>query len=191
MSPSRPHSREAGFSVIEILIYLALLPILAIATLSMTSVGRDAHVVGTTHINIDSAVRATLRHIHDDLLVSGKAGEDTNGNNQLDQGEDGNGNGRLDGDWSLTPTSITFNRRLRDGTWSLPVSYTLVDGTIERAVMTDATGKITRAVIVRGVSEFSVKEKDGEIFIALALERKGRKGRVFKKFESFSILMRN
>ncbi|MFQ5505304.1 MAG: type II secretion system protein J [Planctomycetota bacterium] len=181
---------QAGFSLMELLLYVAMFPVLAIAAISVVDVGGSARSVGSTKIQLDRSVRVCLRRLHDEILAGSKVAEDANGNKLLDSGEDLNNNGRLDADWAVGPSSITFNRRLRNSTFSLPITYRLLNGELERSVMLNPGGTTIRTVIAKNVNQFTLTESTGEVVVNLALQ-KTSKGRTLSESGSVRILIRN
>jgi hypothetical protein len=180
----------AGFTFIEMMIYVVLLPVLVLAILSVVGVVRDVPPSESRKIQLQRSVRSTLRRLHDELVSASKVGEDTNKNSQIDAGEDLNGNTRLEADWSISEESLTFNRRLRTGFWSLPITYKLENGELIRSELLD-TGKKLSAVLVRGVSTFTVSENQNEVTIVLGIQRKQRNGKFAVERETARVVMRN
>ena len=105
------------------------------------------------HKEGDSRDRAALEH----LASCADAGEDTNGN------------GRLDADWNLTATSVTFNRRRPDLSYSLPITFRLTDDKIEHVVQTDPGGASITTAIARRVTEFDISEGTSMVTITLGI----------------------
>jgi len=183
----RHHS--AGFTLTELLLYIGLVPILALAGFSLVETGTDARAVGSARMKLGSTTRICLRRIHDELLSASKTAEDKNGNKILDAGEDTNGNGRLDSDWA-TGTTLTFNRRTINSTWSPPVSYRLIDGSLMRSE-TNLDGKTLTAAIARGVTAFNVAESGGELTVSITVRTTARRGRSLTRSASIRVRLRN
>lgn len=179
-----------GFTLVEMMIYIVLLPVLVFAILSVVGVIRNVPPAESRKIQLQRSVRSTLRRLHDELVSASKTGEDTNHNGQIDAGEDLNGNTRLEADWNIGSSSFTFNRRLRSGNWSLPITYKLEDEQLIRSELLD-TGKTLSAVLVRGVSTFIVSENQNEVTIVLGIQRKQRDGKFAVESETARVVMRN
>ena len=160
---------QRGWSMIELLIAMSIM--LAVLTLVGTALltGRKASRSTSIAIKMDEDLRTILGRISEELRVASRVGEDTNGNDILDAGEDTNGNGRLDADWNLTPTSVTFNRRLPDLSYSLPITFRLTDDKIEHVVQTDPGGASITTAIARRVTEFDISEGTSMVTITLGI----------------------
>jgi hypothetical protein len=171
------------------LLYVGLVPILAMAGFSLVESGTDARAVGSARMKLGSTTRTCLRRIHDELLSASKTAEDKNGNKVLDTGEDTNGNGRLDSDWAIG-SSLKFNRRTVNSTWSPPVSYVLLDGNLIRSE-TKLDGKTIKASIASGVTGFSVTENDGELTVSISVRTSARRGRSLTRSGTIKVRLRN
>ncbi len=171
MNPSKAqaHRSQAGFSLLEVMIGAVLMPIIfmgvAAAVHSSEGVRED---IRDASFGVHK-LRTCLRRIADELRVSSVLGEDTNDNGILDADEDWNGNGRLESDWSATGDSITFNRLQFDGTYSLPITYRLVDDEmlVRDQLMPDLTTE--SAILARGVSSFSAIATGTKLVVSMSV----------------------
>ena len=178
MSPSNAQARrsQAGFSLLEVMIGAVLMPIvfMGVAAAVDSSEGVRSEIREAS-FGIHK-LRTCLRRISDELRVSSVAAEDTNDNGILDGDEDWNGNGRLESDWSVAGNSITFNRLQFDGTYSLPITYRLVDDDmlVRDQMMPDGTTE--SAILARGVASFSAIAMGTKIVVSMSVthEEKSR-----------------
>ena len=182
---------EAGFTLVEMAIVAAIVPVVlgAVFMIARNFSGIQGEAIDA--ITTTEKLRSSLRRISDELRTSSKNGEDVNGNAALDPGEDLNGNGRLEADWALTPTSVTFNRMLPDGTYSLPITYRVMNGNLERRWMRTATGPTQTTVIARSVASFSVTEAAPQLTIAMVVNTTKPGGRVETESSSITVVQRN
>jgi len=180
-----------GISLVEVMIYAALVPIILVAAFSLVDSGSKLQSTASANMDLAMVVRKCLRRMQDDIISAGKWGEDLSRNGVLDPGEDLNDNLRLDADWLVDASSIRFNRFRGDGTWSLPIRYFLEEDKLKRSVMLDASGNTVTSVIAGGVASFAVTEKNGEVEIELALGKFDRKGRLVTRTGLVRVLIRN
>ncbi len=183
--------RQSGFTLVEMLIVTAVVPILFAAIyMTMSNVSNLQESAGGA-ITVTEKMRNALRRIADELRTSSESGEDSNGNGVLDSGEDLNSNGRLDADWKISGTSVTFNRMQPDGTFTLPITYQLNNGQLERVLTTNTSGKTQTAILCRAVQSFSILSASNKITVSLALtyDKRGNKQETLSS--SVTILQRN
>jgi prepilin-type N-terminal cleavage/methylation domain-containing protein len=171
-----------GFTLVEMVIVAAIVPIVLGAVFMIARNFSDIRSEAAEAVIVTEKLRTSLRKISDELRTSSKTAEAE---------EDLNGNGRLDADWALTPTSITFNRMLPDGTYSLPITYRLVNGNLERRWMSTATGPTHTTVIARSVASFSVTEASPQLTIAMVVSVTKPGGKVETESSSITVVQRN
>ena len=156
--PARSGSPTGGFTVLEVMIVAALLPLAVLGSLSLVNSGQRAHETARNQSVTVHKLQVTLARIADELRTGGRLGEDRNDNGRLDVGEDRNGNGRFDTDWRLTSSSVRFNRVLANGTYSLPISYSLEGDQLVRTELVDASaGTVVRAAVASKVTPWPTK----------------------------------
>ncbi len=182
---------EAGVTLVEVSIYAVLISILLVAAMGIVFVSHESRDQASRIMDADVAVRAVLRRMHDELIGAGKNGEDVNGNGLLDSGEDVNGNGKLEADWAVSASKITFNRILPDGTWSGPITYEFVNGSLIRTARDALTGTESKVNLAHGVTEFTVSESQGEVLVTLGIEKWDSPGRTFSETRTMRVIMRN
>ncbi|HEX6811394.1 MAG TPA: hypothetical protein VF384_07215 [Planctomycetota bacterium] len=154
--------------MLELLFAVVIVPlVLGIGTMTLHSSCKLATDVMESSSSVDK-LREMLRRIGEDLTCSSQTGEDVNANGILDEGEDLNGNGRLEKDWAVTPTSVRFNRVLRDGTFSLPITYSLQGGRLMRSKMV-AGGATETASVAGRVLAFSVLASGTQMTVSMSV----------------------
>jgi hypothetical protein len=140
--------------------------------------------------DVDEKLVRFQRQIVEELKDASVAGEDINGNRQLDAGEDKNGNGRLDSDWRVTAASITFNRVLADGQVTLPITYRQSGTGIERIVMNNTAGSRSRALVAHGVVAFAVAQNGSSVALSALFEATTRGGKTIQRQKIFEVRTR-
>jgi prepilin-type N-terminal cleavage/methylation domain-containing protein len=187
---SQKASRCSGFTLIELAISLAITGVMAYVVNTTILTMYRASGTTTREIDLTESLRVTMRPVSDELRSASRTGEDGNGNKTLEADEDRNGNGRLDADWNLTATSLRFNRYVGDGKYSLPITYRLNNGRIERVQMMDVTGRSITTSIARGVTSFKITDASPRVTIELEVDR-SKSGSTMRQAVSLSILPRN
>ena len=188
--PAHRHPRTAGFTLIEAAIAVVLAVILLLAVGMTLNVGRNASVRTLTAFDLDQDLRQALDRISHDIRSASRLAEDTNANKVLDAGEDTNGNGQLDSDWNLTGTSLTFNRLLPDGTYSLPITYRLSGDRLERVAVRDLAGTQTTTILADNVTTLLITENALSVQVTLGLTTTTTRG-VLQSTQSITIQPRN
>ncbi|MFQ5504283.1 MAG: type II secretion system protein J [Planctomycetota bacterium] len=185
-------SRCSGFSLVELTIGMALLSTILYLVNSTLVGGQSAAKTTEVEMSLTDTMRITLRRISEELRSSAEHGEDIDGDHVLDPGEDTNGNGNLEDDWQITASSITFNRRLPDGTIALPVTYRLQGNTLERLTVIDITEGPQITPIATGVADFRVQRVGNRIDVTLDLARSvGQSGPSMTRSLTASTTLRN
>ena len=183
--------RQSGFTLIEMLIASAVVPImLAAIYMTLTRISTLQDSAGGA-ITVTEKMRNSLRRIADELRTSSTAGEDANDNGVLDVGEDLNNNGRLESDWTTSSSSVTFNRMQPDGTFTLPITYRLRNGQLERVLTVTANGETRTAILCRSVDSFTVLSIAGKVTVSLSLSCTGRGGVSKTLSSSITVVQRN
>lgn len=183
--------RESGFTLVEMLIATAVIPIIFAAIyMTMTKVSSLQESAGGA-ITVTEKMRNALRRIADELRTSSSEGEDSNDNDVLDAGEDLNSNGRLESDWNISASSLTFNRMQPDGTYTLPITYQVKDKQLERILTIDTSGKTQTAILCRSVESFTVLAVSNKITISLMLSYPKKGGLTESLSSSITVLQRN
>ena len=193
--PSRDSEdpRTAGFSLIEMMIFAAIMPIVILASLALVKSGQDADEQARVAAVMVHKLHTTLSRVSEDLRMSGRNGEDVNENGLFDADEDRNGNGRFEYDWDIGMTSVTFNRVLPDGTYSLPITYAYEDTDLVRYQMLDAdTEQELRVVVASNVSAFTInRDSDSTFSIDMTVSVAARGGGTESKTLSITVQTRN
>ena len=171
MDPTLLDQRNAGCrgsSLLEVMIGLVIIPlILGAGIMTLRSSSQLAGEVIESSTSTDK-LREVMRRIGEELMCSSQTGEDLNKNGILDPGEDINGNARLEKDWTVSPTSVRFNRVLPDGKFSLPVTYSLQNGRLVRSIL--LPGGTTQAVsVARRVLAFSVLATGSQMTVSMSI----------------------
>ena len=181
---------SAGFTLVELTVMLAVMAAVIYAVNMTLLTGHRASEQTTTTMNITDGLRHSVRRISEELRGASRSAEDANGNGMLDSGEDTNGNGRLDADWQVSATSVTFNRAVADGTFSLPITYRLTGNVLERVATLDTSGKTGVTVVARSVKRFDVSEQLPKLEAEIEIEVT-KSGRVMRQAETVVVLPRN
>lgn len=182
---------QRGWSMIELLIAMSIMLVVLTLVGNALLTGRKASKSTSIAIKLDEDLRTILGRITEELRVASRVGEDTNGNDILDAGEDTNGNGRLDADWNLTANSVTFNRRLPDLTYSLPITFRLNGDRIEHVVQTDPGGASITTPIARRVTEFAFSEGTSMVTITLGISVPVSEDANISRSQSVNVTPRN
>lgn len=182
---------QAGVTLVELMIVLLVTPVLLGAAFMAMRNSSSAQQHASSMYSVTEKLRKTLRRVSDELRLSSEDAEDLNGNSTLDSGEDLNGNGRLDSDWVISTSSVTFNRMLPDGTYSLPITYRLNGTNLEREWMTDASGNKMTTVIATSVTSFTLLQSSSKITIGMTVTFNRSGGVVDTESSSVSVLQRN
>jgi Tfp pilus assembly protein PilW len=180
-----------GVTLVEAAVGAVVLTVLLYSLASTVLTSRDASQSTARISDIGESLRAMLHRLSEELRTSGRRGEDLNENGTLDAGEDVNGNGRLDADWSVSTGSLTFNRFLPDGTWSLPITYHLNGNDLERVTMLDPSGQSTTVVVERNVTAFTVTDDPPRVVVAMQASRTGPGGAPFVQQDAIRVIPRN
>jgi len=182
---------QAGMTLVEVVIVVLVTPILLGAAFMAMRGSSNAHEQASSMAVVTEKLRTTLRRVSDELRLSSVDAEDVNTNSALDAGEDLNNNGRLESDWAISTSSVTFNRMLPNGTYSLPITYRLNGTNLEREWMTDASGTRMTSVIATSVTSFTVLMAASKITIGITVSVNRPGGVVDTESSSVSVLQRN
>jgi len=184
------HGGDAGFTLLEISISMVLLITILYVINTTLFAGKKASNTTSAVMDFSDKLRIVASRISDDLRAAGRDGEDTDQDGVLSQGEDKNNNGRLDSDWAVTANSITFNRLMADGTYSLPITYRLNNGRLERVTMTKADGTEIVSTVTSGVTNFTVSETLPRVTFQMTISKRVD-GRLVSRSNSFTVIPRN
>jgi hypothetical protein len=160
---------QAGFLTTELGVGLGLISTVILIVFGVLSSGQAAYRRGASASDVDDQLRAAAWRMAEELRCASEVGEDINLNGTLDAGEDLNGNGRLEADWMLTASEVTFNRRLGDGRFSLPITYRMSGDRLERLALLPG-GETARTVVARAVTQFVIAQTGKHMTIDLRLD---------------------
>lgn len=184
-------TRQRGFTLVEMVISLAITALLLLGFGSVISTGRAGSTSANAWMDLDEKLQRLERRIIEEVRWASVVGEDTNTNLVLDEGEDRNGNGRLDSDWRVGPDSITFNRVMADGNPTLPVTYRLSAGAIERVAMVDPAGTLATTIMVRDVLRFDTEQSGASVTVRLRFRSELAGGKAVERQRTFTVRARN
>ena len=182
---------HGGFTFVEVIVSLALATVLLLLFGLILTRGRQATTETTKMLDVDAELRTVLARISEEVRCASRTAEDANGNKILDTGEDRNANGRLEGDWNAAAAALTFNRLQPDGNFSLPITYRVTSGRLQRVTMLTAAGQTTTTVVATGVVSFTVADSAGKVTIGIGIRRTSESGRTINRQGSITVGPRN